>query len=384
MAPKASKNKYPMLAPRVWHGMQIRDYLKLLARHEYKISPSRMAMAGAVGVSASLVSMASLFQKLVFGRKIEAVEVTEPPIFIIGHWRSGTTHLHELLTLDENLTFPNTYECMAPEHFIVTNVWIPFFIRLLLPKKRPMDNMAFGLDRPQEDEFALCAMGAPTPYYRMAFPNEPYEHLDLLEMANVDRDELKRFGDAVVWFVKALTYSKKKRLIMKSPPHTGRLEILSQLFPGAKFVHITRNPLEIVPSMMRTWRALDEAQGFQVPAYSDTRMRQFVFSAYEKMYRGFRDQKERIPRENLYELRFEDLVKDPVKEVEEIYRSIELPDFESMKPRLEKYLSSQKDYQQNKHEMDPVLKGKIQESFHWYIDTYGYGDVFAPSQAQAS
>ncbi len=42
--------------------------------------------------------------------------------------------------------------------------------------------MATGVDRPQEDEFALVAMGVPTPYCRMAFPNDPPVYDEFLDM----------------------------------------------------------------------------------------------------------------------------------------------------------------------------------------------------------
>ena len=42
-----------------------------------------------------------------------------------------------------------------------------------MPSRRPMDNMPAGWDRPQEDEFALCMMGQPSPYADIAFPNRP-------------------------------------------------------------------------------------------------------------------------------------------------------------------------------------------------------------------
>jgi hypothetical protein len=52
----------------------------------------------------------------------------------------------------------------------------------LIPKQRPMDNMAAGWDRPQEDEFALLTLGAPTPYERMAFPNDEPPYGEFLDM----------------------------------------------------------------------------------------------------------------------------------------------------------------------------------------------------------
>ena len=44
---------------------------------------------------------------------------------IIGHWRSGTTMLHELLILDPRHTFPNTYQCFEPLHFLWTEWFVP-------------------------------------------------------------------------------------------------------------------------------------------------------------------------------------------------------------------------------------------------------------------
>src|SRR5205823_6477253 len=83
-------------------------------------------------------------QLLVYGRKITATAVTQPPIFIIGHWRTGTTYLHELLILDERHTFPNTYECFEPNHFLLTEWIITHWLRFLMPTRRPMDNMRAG------------------------------------------------------------------------------------------------------------------------------------------------------------------------------------------------------------------------------------------------
>ena len=94
---------------------------------------------------------------MLLGRRIAQQPIKDAPIFIIGHWRSGTTLLHELMSLDERFTFPTTYECFVPNHFLIS-AWFDAWLKCLLPKQRPMDNMALGWDRPQEDEFALCNM----------------------------------------------------------------------------------------------------------------------------------------------------------------------------------------------------------------------------------
>ncbi|MCH5376649.1 MAG: glutamate synthase-related protein [Planctomycetes bacterium] len=124
-------------------------------------------------------------QRLRYGKRLREVQVDRPPVFIIGHWRSGTTLLHELLVRDPQFAYPNTYECFAPSHFLVSEWIIPRLVGFLLPKRRPMDNMGAGFGYPQEDEFAICIMGAPSPYSRLAFPNHKPEYLEFLDMVEI-------------------------------------------------------------------------------------------------------------------------------------------------------------------------------------------------------
>ena len=126
-----------------------------------------------------------LIQEALLGRKIRRTKIEQDPIFVIGHWRSGTTLLHELLSLDLRHTYPDTYACFAPNHFLVSGWWMKPWLRLLLPAKRPTDNMVAGWDRPQEDEFALCNMGIPSPYLTAAFPNRPPQYEQYSDMQGV-------------------------------------------------------------------------------------------------------------------------------------------------------------------------------------------------------
>ncbi len=375
MSSESPKNRYPLSAPRFWHGMRVRDFWRLLAANHFRISLARWPMALMLMWITVINSILYRIQFVFFEKKIEQLKLEKPPIFIIGHWRSGTTHLHELLTLDQRFTFPNTYDCFVPSHFLLTRRFAPKLFSWLLPSKRPMDNMKAGFDRPQEDEFAFCPLGCPTPYLRMAFPNEPYPYAEMLNLEGADPKDVDCFKRSIEWFVKALTLKDNKQLVLKSPPHTGRLEVLAEVFPGAKFIHITRDPLDLFPSMMRTWRALDEAQGFQLPKYSDEHLEEYIFDAYDRMYGGFKNQRPKIADENFYQIKFEDLASRPVEELEKIYRTLDLGDFSAALPALQTYVEGQKDYKRNKHELNPILKEKIQHRFRWYSETFGYEDA---------
>lgn len=361
---------YPLWAPRFWHGMRLTDYVRLLARNRFHIDLFRIPMAVLLLPFGVLNSVMCRYTKLRHGRKIRATPVDQPPLFIVGHWRSGTTYLHELLVRDERFAYPTTYECFAPHHFLSSSVWGPFLMRGVIPEKRPMDNMPAGFDLPQEDEFALVAMGAPSPYLRMAFPNHPPPYMEFLDMQDAAPADVERFGQALVWFVKSLTMLKGKRLIMKSPPHTGRLELLSQLFPGAKFLHISRHPYSVIPSTQRLWKALDAAQCFHYPRHE--RLDEYIFDCFQRMYRGYEDQRRRLPAGNLCEVRYEDLIADPIGELERAYRELSLGDFEPVRQSIQQQAESKRDYQKNRHQLDPQLAQRIDEQCRDYMQRYGY------------
>ena len=212
--------------------MRVRTFARLLIDNRFRVHPSRWGLVATVSLASLVNSCLYRWQRLSHGRRLDATQLEYPPVFIIGHWRSGTTFLHELLTCDDQFGYPTTYECFAPHHFLITESVLPGLLGFLIPKQRPMDHMAAGFERPQEDEFALCGMGAPTPYLRMAFPNHPPVHMETLDLEDVAEDDLQTFKRSLESFVTALTYRHRKRLVLKSPPHTGRIALLAEMFPA--------------------------------------------------------------------------------------------------------------------------------------------------------
>jgi LPS sulfotransferase NodH len=305
-----------------------------------------------------------------YGGRIAATQLSQPPLFILGHWRSGTTYLHELLSLDPRFASPTTYRCFAPGHFLLTEWLVAGYMGFLMPRQRPMDNMAAGWERPQEDEFALLALGAPTPYFRVAFPNDPPPWLEFLDMQNVTPADLTRFEQALTYFVKALSFRSSKQLLLKSPPHTGRLATLARLFPGAKFVHIARDPYALFASTRRLWESLDDVQGLQLPQHAG--LDEYIFSALERMYNGFEQQQHVIAPENMCEVRYEELIANPVEGVASIYERLELGNFCEVRAAMSNFAGAQKDYQTNRHALEEPLKLEIRRRWDKYFTRFGY------------
>ncbi len=356
---------------------------RLVAQNGFRIAPSRLHVALGVSLFTPINDAMAWGQWLLFRRKIEQTKIVKQPIFILGHWRSGTTLLHELLVTDPHFASPNTFQCFAPWHFLLSEPLMLRFGNFLLPKKRPMDNMEAGWRLPQEDEFALMNLGLPTPYLRIAFPQTQPEALEYLDMQGLSEAEQSRWSKRFTWFIKVLTYHYGgKQLILKSPPHTGRIALLAKLFPEAKFIHLTRDPRKLYSSTLRLWRSLDEVQSLQRPG-EKPHMERYVTECLNRMYRGYEQAKADIPADQITDLRYEDLVADPLPTVRKLYADLSLGDFADIEPELTKRLADHESYRPNRHQMDAALERHVLRQWADYANTYGYEAVPPPATSHA-
>lgn len=370
--PSKPINRYPGYSPRFWHGMRMLQWWKMLAKNGFRVAPSRVYIAIGVSIFCPFNDLLAAIQALFYGKKIADAKVTEDPIFILGHWRSGTTLLHELMVVDPRFASPSTYQCFAASHFLISEWVFVRFGNFLIPNKRPMDEMEAGWMLPQEDEFALMNLGAPTPYLRIAFPHSPPPALEFLDMKSIEPKALQCWRDKLSWFIRALTIRHpKKRLIMKSPPHTGRVEELLRMYPKAKFVHLTRDPRKLFYSTVRLWNSLDEVQALQRPL-PDKELREYVWNCFTKMYEAFEAQRGLIPAGQLIEMRYEDLVAAPFQSIQKIYEELQLGDFDAVKGPLNKRLEHHANYRTNSHPIDAETEKEILERWHGYAEKYGY------------
>ncbi|HZT82497.1 MAG TPA: sulfotransferase [Gemmataceae bacterium] len=358
--------------PHIWEGCDFLAWVRLLARNRFAVSPSCLHVAVVVTFVSFFHSVLKLIQEATHGARVRRTRLREAPIFIIGHWRTGTTLLHELLILDDRHTFPTTYECLEPNHFLLTEGVLTRLFGWFMPSRRPMDNMAAGWDRPQEDEFALCMMGQPSPYLTIAFPNRPPQDPLAVDLEGLPPRKLASWKRAFYGFLQKLTLRRPGRLVLKSPTHTCRIRTLLQLFPDARFVHIVRDPFVVFPSTVNLWRSLWEAHGLQVPTFAG--LEEYVFANFTHLYERLEAQRGLVPPQHFYELKYEDLVRDPVGQMRALYDHLGLGGFDRVLPRLEAYLAGQKGYRTNRYEMTPELRAKIAQRWGDVIRRYGYGE----------
>lgn len=294
------------------------------------------------------------------------------PLFVIGHWRTGTTLLHELLAADPAAVAPTTYQCMAPLHFRFTQEAAPRLLPFLMPDRRPMDAMPAGWDRPQEDEFALAALGVPSPYLAFAFgrPVDP-EYLDL---EGVPAPAVAAWGRALRNFVdRVRSKAPGRRLVLKSPPHTARIRRLLEIFPGARFLHLVRHPARIFPSTLHLFRELHRVHRAGPPGWPG--LEELVLATLPRLYAAFDRDRPSIPPGRYHLLRYEELVADPVARLGEAYDRLSLGDSTPVAAAATARLAQLRDFPRNAFPAEPSRDARVLERWGAYAAAYGYGPL---------
>lgn len=352
--------------PQIWAGMSARVWASFLFEHRHLIAPKRFGRLVTISLVILISSPFALAQSLLYRwRRIRIA----PPVLVVGHWRSGTTLLHELLTLDKAAIAPTGYDCFAPHHSIVSGWILKPLLGLLMPKTRYVDSMAFELLNPQEDEFALLLMGAPSPYISLAFPT-----LKLGEMkADLDKLSLRQqlhFDRAAQAFFALMGRKKGKRLTLKSPLHAYRLARLNRLFPGLKVIHIVRDPRAVLPS---TFNAISLLQGLfalgHTPASPSAADRLEAYLAY---FNRFEEERKALAADQLVEITFEALIADPLATLEKLYQDLKLGDFSSLRETLTSRLAGLKSYQPSNHNLSQAQRQAIEHHTAHIMARYGY------------
>lgn len=362
-------------APRIWQGCNFFAWLRLLWRGRFAVHPRYIYIAVVVTLVSFFHTLLAWLQEAIYGRRIRNTKITQPPIFLLGHWRTGTTLLHEMMILDPRHGYPTYYECLEPNHFLLTERLFTRMFSFLMPSRRPMDNMKAGWDRPQEDEFALCMLGQPSPYLSIAFPNRAPLCPEYLDFQGVSQGGIRSWKRAFKQFLKHVTYKTGKRLVLKSPPHTARVRVLREMFPDAIFIHIVRDPYVVFPSTVNLWKSLSRTHGLQTPTFQN--LEEQVLDTFVRLYARLEEDKKTLPPDRYYELKYEDLVKAPEAEMAKLYDHFNLGGWKDFLPRLQEYLASVKGYETNKYDLTPEQRAKITERWGEVIRRYGY-DTSSP------
>ena len=309
------------------------------------------------------------FDHLVYALKTKPKDLKDP-VFILGHWRSGTTFLHNLMCLDNNVGYPTTYQTVFPNNIFAFQWLFKPIVKILMPSKRPVDNVKLDADYPQEEEFALNNEYVYSYYNWWYFPNKIKSITDEYLLAiTAQAREVEKFKNNYKRFVKrCLMNTNGKRFISKNPPNTARIDWLLEMYPNAKFIFIHRNPYEVVRSTFNFYKSI--LPPLQLQSISEEALMESILYTYSSMIEKYYMDKKMLSDKNLMEISYTDLIDDPKQIIGSIYKNLLQEDFSKIEGAITKTIESKhalKDYNYEKEYID-----RINKSLDWIIKKQGY------------
>jgi len=293
---------------------------------QYPITPRRILL-----LSAFLLSYIPMFIVNRVGFLLDfflfpgvAAQPLENSVHILGNPRSGTTYLHSLLLLDEERFVSLTlYDIIFPAVSIRNG--IEFFGRIDQKIGSPCEKVLRRLDtwmfrgvdhihptslyRAEEDGH-LFIHTFMTPVIYLLFPfREELPHLGMLDSL------LKDTRQSHMQFYKKCLQShlfktaRKKLILSKNVSLNGSIKSLIETFPDTKIIFLMRNPLESIPSTQSLILAFSRFTDPTVTKQSQE-IKETVKVAC-KWYKTGYDTIKELPSEQVYLLKYEDLISKP-------------------------------------------------------------------------
>lgn len=298
-------------------------------------------------------------------------EPTAPPVFIVGHWRSGTTHLHNLLH--------RSGEFATLSHAAAAGPWIPpssiaGLIDRFTPETREFDNVRLASSEPQEEELALACMGPVSVFHAAFFPRETEaimrQALDVGSLDPKDRADFTR-NYRHLHARTAFDDGGQRQVLFKNPSSTTRLDFLMEIFPGAKFIHIVRDPVAVHHSTLRMFTHMNREFSLQGNPH-DTNDHSDLIALYRSIMSAHLEQRKRVPAGDYHELRYEDLVADPLREIERLHETFGWEFTPSSRHSIGAYVHALSGYKKNKHPDDPAIAARLRDECAFAFETWGY------------
>lgn len=364
---KAAAHTFAFIPLRVW--------ARLILENRAVERPYWGRLARVLAASTATLPL-RVAESLLHSRAVARTEIREPPLFVLGFARTGTTHLHNLLSKDPNLGYVTTLQAIAPKWFLVGRGKIKSLMEQGMDQQtRPMDNVKVSLDLPQEEEVALANSTHMSFIHNFSFPKKTrtyFERYILLgDSSRLRPRELRRWEREYVEIVrKATLHWGGRRIVLKTPANQGRVPNLLRMFPNAKFVHIVRDPIVTYQSMLHMYRKVFPLHQMQDVDWEE--IDGFVADSYVVTMKRFIEDIKKIPKGNLVEVKFEDLETDPVGVLEGVYGRLDLQGWETAKAAVQDYLSTLADYRKNDYPPSREVINLVRERWGFAFETWNY------------
>jgi len=293
----------------------------------------------------------------------------ESPVFIIGHWRSGTTFLHYLMAKDEQFGFLTYYQSFLPNFSILGGNLLKKTVGPLIPNKRPQDNIELNLALPTEEENPLSTFSSRSASHSFFFPdNESYYNKYIL-FQNISTAEKEAWQkDYQKMLQKIAMSNKNKKLLIKNPHNTGRVKELLEIYPNAKFIYLYRNPYDLIPSTELMYNKVIKTQ--YLKTFDAHQTKEKIFYYYNTILKKYFTDKTKLSSNQCIEIQFENFEKEPMETLKRIYQQLEIPLSNQAKAGMEAYINSRKNYKKNDHILRASEREEIRDQCAYGFEHY--------------
>jgi hypothetical protein len=335
-----------------------------------KISITRIFLVAIYFIKLIIVMPVGFIQSVFYNRRINKTIISKHPVFILGHYRSGTTYLHKLISADTQFGFVNMYDIVCPNSSLLFGKWLQKTLQSLINffrvKSSLFNNTILNLSEPAEEERLLMNKGSAfTDYWRFVFPlcwHQWKTSSQLMQNSSYHKKWKKEY----MHLLKLASFTnKQKQLALKSPPNTERIKYLLEIFPDAKFVYISRNPYHVFYSTCNLWQK--GIKKFCLQEISDEQIEEIVFDEYTRLLDEYEKYKHLIPQGNLVEVSFEELEANALNVLQHIYFELNLTGFKQAEKNFIKKLHQENSYKKFEYTYSKEVFNKIETRWNKHI-----------------
>ena len=267
-----------------------------------------------------------LAELYIYQKKIAIHQIKQSPIFILGHWRSGTSHLQRIMRLDPNLSTSTIFRSVFSDSYYLTESWLKRALDLIfsmLNIHHFIQRTTMDFDLPAELDLALCSICSKNSYSWGHILPKSFSKRVGKQILLRDEQVANSWIEEYDYMIRKLSYwSKGRRVLVKSPGATARITHLLKKYPEAKFIFIHRDPISVYHSSTYLWKTIQ--RHFSIHEVQKEEIHDLILSTYQLLLSNYLKQRSEIPESQLVEVHYARLKQDPFGEMEKIYSTLEL------------------------------------------------------------